>query len=61
MTISSEFEYSRVRRPPVRAQRGESAVACSPTFWSRSDSRPARSSGLDSGEPFWRSQTVPTM
>src|SRR3954469_20549204 len=61
IAISSEFEYSRVVRPPAAAQRGESGRACSPTSWSSSDSPPSLPSSLDSGEPRWRNQTVSRM
>src|SRR3954454_13673354 len=61
ITITSEFEYSAVRSPLVRAHRGESDRACSPTSWSSSDSGPASSSCFDSGEPFCTNQTVSRM
>jgi len=61
ITRSSEFEYTRVRQPPMRAQAGASASAWRPNFWSASDSVPASSGFLDSGEPRWMSQTVAKM
>src|SRR4051812_7661025 len=61
ITSSSEFEYRKVRTPPAFAQLGDSAVACSPTFCSSSDSRPTLAGSLDSGDPRWISHTVPRM
>src|SRR3954454_9436860 len=61
ITITSEFEYSAVRSPPVRAHRGESVRACSPTRCSSSDWLSAWSSSFDSGELFCRNQTVSRM
>src|SRR5215208_2212588 len=61
ITISSELENSHVRAPPTRAHFGESGKACLPISWSFSDSVPALSSSLDSGEPFWSSHTVVRM
>jgi hypothetical protein len=58
---TSEFEYTVVRKPPIRAHFGESGSAYSPTFCRSSLSRPASSSGLDSLEPFCSSQTVAKM
>ena len=61
MTSPSELESSALRQPLARARAGESALACLPTSWSASLSRPALSSGLDSREPRWATQTVSTM
>ena len=47
--------------PATFAQRGEFCCACGPTFCDWSDSRPALSSGFDSGEPRCTSQTVSRM
>src|SRR4051812_11439047 len=61
ITISSEFEYTRVCHPPAFAHFGESGSAYSPIFWSSSDSPPALPSSLDSVEPRSTSHTVPRM
>src|SRR5919109_2052965 len=61
MTIRSEFEYRNSLMPRVFAHFGEEACACSPIFWSRSDSRPTLSGSFDSGDPFCTNQTVATM
>ena len=63
MTITSEFEYSRVRTPPARAHRGASGRACSPSSSSLVGLAAARSLGhrLDSGEPRWTNHTVSRM
>src|SRR5919112_4568186 len=57
----SELEYTVSFQPRVRAHAGESSSAYPPTFCLRSDSRPASSSGLDSGDPCWTSPTVRKM
>src|SRR3712207_3835246 len=61
ITMTSELEYSARRQPRARAHFGESGRACSPTNCSSLDSPPSSPTALDSGEPFWTSQTVKRM
>src|SRR6476659_10471575 len=61
MTRPSELEYRAVRQPPARAHLGEFLLACAPSFCCWSSSPPLSSTGLDSGDPRWTSQTVRTM
>src|SRR6478609_3781683 len=58
ITIPRDREYRASRNPLLRAHCGEFSSACSPTFWSWSDSWPCLPRGLDSGEPFCSSHTV---
>jgi hypothetical protein len=51
MTRPRECEYRVRRHPEALAHAGEFALACGPTCWSWSLSRPALPNGLDSGEP----------
>jgi thiamine biosynthesis protein ThiC len=58
ITSPRDREYRARGNPPVRAHVGEFSSACSPTFCSWSDSCPCLLRGLDSGDPYCRSQTV---
>jgi hypothetical protein len=60
MTSPRDRSCTAVRRPPARAQRGDSGVANAPTFCSASVPRPLSPGLFDSGDPRCTSHTVPT-